>query len=414
MKTNLLKCLIMLSLAIVTGITTAQQLKELDPTSIVPIDDSPETLAKWKKRDAALQKTFDGVKYDDLTQEERGLLDELGGETVGDRWTLVGEGCSWYCGGGPQKITGSSFLKSNGEISYEPKNAHDFSAKNAWVEGVEGNGIGEYLMYEFAGNSPRITELILVNGYAKSTKAYYDNARAKKIKMYVGDKPYAILNLHDVIGKQFFDLDTLGGRVSDLNWIITFEILEVYEGDKYDDLAISEIYFDGIDVHCFAKGSKVLMANGTEKNIEDVQIGDSVKGYDFKNREAYHLEVQKMESQIHHGLVKYTFQSGNEITCTQDHPFLVVAKGWSSLAPENSKMYQGFENAGKIEIGDNFVAFNGSDQLVSIEYLQDHLPTYTISAVSKGDNFIVEGMVVGVENTSLEYLATSKSKEVDY
>jgi hypothetical protein len=25
--------------------------------------------------------------------------------------------------------------------------------------------------------------------------------------------------------------------------------LEVYKGDKYDDTAITEIYFDGIDVH---------------------------------------------------------------------------------------------------------------------------------------------------------------------
>ncbi|WP_449508538.1 hypothetical protein [Dawidia soli] len=28
-----------------------------------------------------------------------------------------------------------------------------------------------------------------------------------------------------------------------------FEILEVYEGAKYDDTVISEIFFDGIDVH---------------------------------------------------------------------------------------------------------------------------------------------------------------------
>ncbi|MDG1014836.1 MAG: hypothetical protein P8O09_06440 [Flavobacteriaceae bacterium] len=33
------------------------------------------------------------------------------------------------------------------------------------------------------------------------------------------------------------------------NWKIRFEILEVYKGDKYDDTVISEIFFDGIDVH---------------------------------------------------------------------------------------------------------------------------------------------------------------------
>lgn len=28
-----------------------------------------------------------------------------------------------------------------------------------------------------------------------------------------------------------------------------FKILDVYKGDKYDGTAITEIYFDGIDVH---------------------------------------------------------------------------------------------------------------------------------------------------------------------
>ena len=32
-------------------------------------------------------------------------------------------------------------------------------------------------------------------------------------------------------------------------WEIRFEIIEVYKGDKYADTAISELFFDGIDVH---------------------------------------------------------------------------------------------------------------------------------------------------------------------
>jgi len=32
-------------------------------------------------------------------------------------------------------------------------------------------------------------------------------------------------------------------------WTMKFEIIEVYKGTKYDDTAITEIYFDGIDVH---------------------------------------------------------------------------------------------------------------------------------------------------------------------
>ena len=31
--------------------------------------------------------------------------------------------------------------------------------------------------------------------------------------------------------------------------VLKFEIIEVYKGLKYNDTAITEIYFDGMDVH---------------------------------------------------------------------------------------------------------------------------------------------------------------------
>jgi hypothetical protein len=30
------------------------------------------------------------------------------------------------------------------------------------------------------------------------------------------------------------------------NWTLKFEIMEIYEAEKYDDVVISEIFFDGI------------------------------------------------------------------------------------------------------------------------------------------------------------------------
>ncbi len=32
--------------------------------------------------------------------------------------------------------------------------AHDFSIISAWVEGLDGNGEGEYLLYSFPGTCP--------------------------------------------------------------------------------------------------------------------------------------------------------------------------------------------------------------------------------------------------------------------
>ena len=69
--------------------------------------------------------------------------------------------------------------------------------------------------------------------------------------MYYNDEPYAILNLKDTRDCQIFDVGTLGyeDKSNAPAWTIKFEIMEVYPGDKYQDTAITEIYFDGIDVH---------------------------------------------------------------------------------------------------------------------------------------------------------------------
>ena len=74
--------------------------------------------------------------------------------------------------------------------------------------------------------------------------------------MYYNGEPYAILELDDTRDVQKFDVGLLGfyrpgarDQSGEPDWTIRFEILEVYPGDKYEDTAITEIYFDGIDDH---------------------------------------------------------------------------------------------------------------------------------------------------------------------
>ena len=191
------------------------QIKELYPTSTKQLDlsvagekvfnDNLETCKKiWDKMS-------NGVKYDDLSQQEKDALSKVD-ETMEDYWDIIGGGCSWYCGGGPKEVTASSYLKSQGENNYEPKNAHDLNYKNVWVEGVAGYGIGEYLLYTFNGASPRINKIIVVNGYVKSETAWENNSRVKKLKVYIDDKPYAILNLKDIRGSQSFKVEPIGNN----------------------------------------------------------------------------------------------------------------------------------------------------------------------------------------------------------
>ncbi|WP_375561180.1 hypothetical protein ACE193_01080 [Bernardetia sp. OM2101] len=173
-------------------------------------------------------------------------------------WDILGGGCSWYCGAGGDSLLASSYLKSNHKtIDYLPRNAYDLSYETAWVEGVKGDGIGESLTYSFPPSHPRITEIKIVNGYVKSEKAWKENSRVKQLKLYINDVPTALLNLEDNRNEQAFTVEPIGNsdreNFENLKdkpwWTLKFEITEVYKGEKYEDTAITEIYFDGIDVH---------------------------------------------------------------------------------------------------------------------------------------------------------------------
>jgi hypothetical protein len=388
-----------------------QDIKVLEPTIEAELDFSPDFIAKFNSKEAFedCEKVWNKVKaegrdYNSLTKEEKEII-KYCDEIREDVWDIIGSGCGWYCGGGPKEVSASSYLKSQGENNYEPKNAHDLNYKNVWVEGVDGYGIGEYLLYTFDGVSPRINEIIVVNGYVKSKSAWENNSRVKKLKVYIDDKPYAILNLKDIRGSQSFKVDPIGNSDRtdwDLlkmkpDWTLKFEILDVYKGLKYDDVVISEIYFDGIDVHCFAKGTKIQLADNSTKNIEDLNVGDLVAYMNFDTKTIKSAKIEKTEKVIHHGLVNYGFESGLTITATQDHPFKIDNKGWASLKPDKSIQYKGFESIEKIKIGDLFLTANGTEKLVSIEYLKGEQETYTISKLSSGDNFIANGLIVGVE-----------------
>lgn len=384
------------------------QIKEVNPTSInyldLSLDGEKEFNESSLQYHQVLRKLDSGIKLEDLNESEKKVLETFD-ETMENYWDILGSGCSWYCGGGSKEVTSSSYLESQGTNNYGPQNAHDLNYKNVWVEGVDGYGIGEYLLYTFRGASPGIDEIIVINGYVKSKTTWENNSRVKKLKVYIDDKPYIILNLKDIRGSQSFKVDPIGNSdrknwdvLKTLpDWTLKFEILDVYKGLKYDDVVISEIYFDGLDVHCFAKGTKIRLADNSTKNIEELKIGDMIAYMDLETKQIKSSKIEKLEKVNHHSLVKYKFESGLEITATQDHPFRVENKGWSSLKPNKSKQYKGFESIDKINIGDFFLTANRTDKLISIDFLEGEQETYTISKLSSGNNFIANGLIVGIE-----------------
>ncbi|HDO19864.1 MAG TPA: hypothetical protein ENG74_03965, partial [Thermoplasmatales archaeon] len=117
---------------------------------------------------------------------------------------------------------------------------------------------------------------------------------------------------------------------------------ETYHGiselkGKNDDFSIIGRFHVNESSSCFLAGTKIEMADGTTKNIEDIQVGDRVKSYDEKTGE---WKVGVVTKVFHHSpeeMGDYYLVINNELRVTPNHPILVNGK-WIK--------------AGEIKIGD--------------------------------------------------------------
>jgi hypothetical protein len=237
--------IIILNILILNSVYGQNSLKNYFPKEIIKVDLSNRTMTEINRQSELLLK-------DNLSTKEKMELDTLlnkYGEVIESAWDIIDGGCSWYCGGGNYSVKASSSLHPEKGLVYKGENANDLSYKTAWVEGKTDEGIGEYLEYSFKNKSPRVTKIIISNGYMKSETAWRNNNRVKKLKLYVNGKIIGILNLENSRTDQVFDIGTFGHNKNGTDLKMKFEILDVYIGDKFNDTAITEIYFDGIDVH---------------------------------------------------------------------------------------------------------------------------------------------------------------------
>ncbi|MDX9848244.1 MAG: hypothetical protein RBT74_14775 [Tenuifilaceae bacterium] len=163
---------------------------------------------------------------------------------------------------------------------YSVANLFDGDFTTSWVEGVDGNGVGQFIYVSIPEDFKTIN---IVNGYGKSKTLFSQNNRVKRLKatLHVGINPVGALSeiaylfKLSPLDKEFFidiyDKDSLQtidfpDELHELNQLkeaikksyfehfsdpiyqmVTFlklEIVSVYKGSKYDDTCISEIFFN--------------------------------------------------------------------------------------------------------------------------------------------------------------------------
>ena len=201
-------------------------------------------------------KTYTSYTKDFINTSE--YVDEFiyseNGELFGWEEGLFG-GCSSWCSVKEYNVNvkASSTLKPHGKYSYSASNIQDIDKKNAWVEGIEGDGIGEYLEIEqncLVGSSNYKTdigfvELCIVNGYAATEKNWNENNRVKELKMYFDNKYITTIVLEDTIKQQYIDISEFNLKVQNGETAkFKFEINDIYKGTKYDDTCVTGLLIE--------------------------------------------------------------------------------------------------------------------------------------------------------------------------
>lgn len=148
---------------------------------------------------------------------------------------------------------------------------------------------------------------------------------------------------------------------------------------------------------CFAKGSQVLMADGSTKNIEDVVEGDRVFSYDIRdlpdeewggfitsNTDSF----SESDTVVEH--IKFSFRGDyyklNGITVTKEHPFLIY--------DTNSSVYK-FRRVEQLdparhELVDRDLNHN---PIMEMQHVGDEVEVINLD-VETLDVYIVENMIV--------------------
>jgi hypothetical protein len=133
----------------------------------------------------------------------------------------------------------SSVLKEDNGSEHKAENVADWERDTAWVEGKEGDGLGESITLTLT-KPATVGRVGIVNGYTKSRELYAANNRAMILKVSVNEgRPFNVEIPDEFLKDEHFWFDVPKSSV--LVKTVKLEIVTIYPGTTYRDTAISDI-----------------------------------------------------------------------------------------------------------------------------------------------------------------------------
>ena len=157
---------------------------------------------------------------------------------------------------------------------------------------------------------------------------------------------------------------------------------------------------------CFAGETRVRMADGESKRIEDIRVGNRVMTYNLQKQCHEAHRVRNVIEYSVNFVVDIRFEDSTEIVCTPTHPFYVVAKRkWCSPQPPTADYDQ-------LVIGDAVMTEKAeSVRIVAMEiiYKADGIRVTTLS-IWNVHNFFAEGVLVHNATSFVAYSENDDEK----
>jgi|AntRauTorckE6833_2_1112554.scaffolds.fasta_scaffold09559_2 hypothetical protein len=150
---------------------------------------------------------------------------------------FIERGKSWSMLHANYTVEASSTLSPDGKTRYDPENVRDRWGENAWSEGAEGSGTGEWL--EITPAEPKPLQAIHIKpGYQKSkTNLFKANARPKTMRIELNGEHRFDAEIPD--REEEIEVPVIGYEKPVKKIRLTFTA--VYPGNRYEDLCITRV-----------------------------------------------------------------------------------------------------------------------------------------------------------------------------